>query len=682
MEIIKPDIETKKYSLTNLGKAVVGFAYELEEDSYKKKMLVRTSRFTIEPFDRNNIAGSLVREAEIPIDLAQRIAREAEKRLLKLDTKHLTAPLIREFVNAILIERGLEEYRHKLTRLGLPVYDVTNLIKITSKKNADVEAIHTSAGNRVLEEYTLLNILPRDVADAHLSGTVNLNNLNSWILKPNNIMHDIRFFLKFGLNYDNFYNGPISMNPPKSLKTALAMILNFLRISTSELSGTQCIDFFNIFLAPYIKELSEKEVKDELQLFLTSINFTLPKGISLGLETVMPSFIAESKVFLPYGHTNEPYANYWDKSQLIASLIIECVKESVNSKPMFNPNLIIKIRPETFREEKSENLLFEAHEMAPEGIPYFANLCFKEETQSSHTPNGFRFAPNWMKDWELDTLRVGCIGRATLNLPWAIYNAKKEKNIYYDNILTLTEKALRALEIKYHTMRLRAHENLLPFLTQKREQDPYYRLENSTCLLSFVGLNEAAQYLNGEAIHESKESLKFAKETLEFISKIVKEYSKKQQIRFSLSVGPDTQAAKRLAKMDIKKYGLAEVHTQGNKDNPYYTNLTIIPYKTDMPLEKYLNIEEKFYPLTPGGHLTKIPLSSMEENIEKLFLITKKIVKDHKIGFYTFDRSLTYCKKCKRTFREIYVKCPKCSSFNAIIHFIRQPSKYQAKLHQ
>jgi ribonucleoside-triphosphate reductase len=149
-----------------------------------------------------------------------------------------------------------------------------------------------------------------------------------------------------------------------------------------------------------------------------------------------------------------------------------------------------------------------------------------------------------------------------------------------------------------------------------------------------------------------------------------------------LSVGPDTQAAKRLAKMDIKKYGLAEVHTQGNKDNPYYTNLTIIPYKTDMPLEKYLNIEEKFYPLTPGGHLTKIPLSSMEENIEKLFLITKKIVKDHKIGFYTFDRSLTYCKKCKRTFREIYVKCPKCSSFNAIIHFIRQPSKYQAKLHQ
>ncbi|MEM2111086.1 MAG: helix-turn-helix domain-containing protein, partial [Candidatus Bathyarchaeia archaeon] len=149
MDLIEPNVESKKYGLTNLGKAVIEFADQLDENAYKKILLVRTSRFAIENFDGNKIAESLIREADVPIDMAQRIARETEKRLLKLDIKYLTAPLIREFVNAILIERGLEEYRHKLTRLGFPVYDVTQLIKAMGAKSADIEAVHAVAGNRV-----------------------------------------------------------------------------------------------------------------------------------------------------------------------------------------------------------------------------------------------------------------------------------------------------------------------------------------------------------------------------------------------------------------------------------------------------------------------------------------------------------------------------------------------------
>ncbi|MEM3745676.1 MAG: helix-turn-helix domain-containing protein, partial [Candidatus Bathyarchaeia archaeon] len=160
MDLVEPDPETKKYVLTDLGKSVVDFAMRLEESTSKKRMLVRSSRLAIEYFDRNKIVDSLVREANVPLDLAQKIARETEERLLKLDTKYLTAPLIREFVNAILIERGLEEYRHKLTRLGLPVYDVTQLIKSMGASSSNVEAIIMAAGKRVIEEYILLNILP------------------------------------------------------------------------------------------------------------------------------------------------------------------------------------------------------------------------------------------------------------------------------------------------------------------------------------------------------------------------------------------------------------------------------------------------------------------------------------------------------------------------------------------
>ncbi|MCK5592910.1 helix-turn-helix domain-containing protein, partial [Candidatus Bathyarchaeota archaeon] len=122
-DLIEPDAEAKKYRLTDLGRTIIDVTEDIEKRFFKrKKMLVRTSRLAMEEFDRNKIIDSLAREANVPIDLAQKIARETEGRLSEFKTKYLTAPLIREFVNAVLVEKGLAEYRHKLTRLGLPVY--------------------------------------------------------------------------------------------------------------------------------------------------------------------------------------------------------------------------------------------------------------------------------------------------------------------------------------------------------------------------------------------------------------------------------------------------------------------------------------------------------------------------------------------------------------------------------
>jgi ribonucleoside-triphosphate reductase len=72
-------------------------------------MFVRTSKYSIENFDRKKIAESLRLEAGVPEETAENVAKEVEERLLKMKVKYLTAPLIREFVNAILIEKGMEE---------------------------------------------------------------------------------------------------------------------------------------------------------------------------------------------------------------------------------------------------------------------------------------------------------------------------------------------------------------------------------------------------------------------------------------------------------------------------------------------------------------------------------------------------------------------------------------------
>lgn len=669
MDLIEPDVETKKYYITALGKRIVDFSDEIEEFAFrKKKMLVRTSRFAIETFDRNKISEALIREAGMPVDLAQKIAKETEKRLLKLKTKYLTAPLIREFVNAILLERGLEEYRHKLTRLGLPVYDVTNLIKTESKAGSNVESIHRAAGDAVMEEYTLLNVLPRDVADAHLSGALHINNLGYWVLKPNEFMHDIRFFFANGLSFKKMGYLKLSCSPPREFKSALLMITDILRLASFELSGGQMIDFFNIFLAPFIKDVEKEEVKEQLRLFLKGINRTFLGDVSLGIELTMPKFLSETQALGADGRIFGSYGDHVDESLLMASVLLEVIFEEMKREPIFNPRLIIKIRPETFQNSESESLLYQAHKLAAEiGLPYFANLFPKEETYSSYTSTGSRFDDDWNGDWELDTMRTGTIGSVTINLPRVAYDSEGNKEVFFEHLYDRLEMALRALEIKYLKIRQRVREELLPFLMQKAGGDHYCRLENASRIVSFVGLNEAVQAMSRKSMYESKEALNLSEEIMGYISKVIRENVKRPENRFALSITPCFEVARRLAELDIERYGWAKVRIHGDKDKPYYTDLSVIPMEEGISLKEALRIEGRLHRLTPGGHLATIPIKELEPNPDSLFSITEEIAKTYEIGFYRYTRDFVYCSSCQEIFYGDSLKCPLCRSVNTII---------------
>ena len=88
-DLIEPDSKTKRYRLTDLGRVILDMTDEIAKYAYKRrKMHVRTSRLSVEEFDRTKIVESLIREADVPTELAQRIARETEKRLqqFKLST--------------------------------------------------------------------------------------------------------------------------------------------------------------------------------------------------------------------------------------------------------------------------------------------------------------------------------------------------------------------------------------------------------------------------------------------------------------------------------------------------------------------------------------------------------------------------------------------------------------------
>jgi len=682
-DLIEPETETKKYRLTDLGRMLVDVAETIEERAFRRrKMMVRTSRLAMEEFDRNKIAESLVKEASVPQDLAQKIARETEGRLVEVKTKYLTAPLIREFVNAILIEKGLEEYRHKLTRLGLPVFDVTQLIRSASAKSLSVEAVHGAAGDKVIEEYTLLNVLPRDIADAHLSGSLHLNSLGSWVLKPNEFMHDMRFFFLNGLSLNRPDLAAASSVPPKSLEAALQTVSNLLKIAALEVSGEQLLDYFNVFLAPFVKGVDADRVKESLRLFCLNLNQLLSNAssllqVSVGLELTVPKFLEEKDAVGLGGRKIGSYSDFAEESLRIASLMLDVVLEESQSKPILQPSLVVKIRPETLRNKECEPILYKAHKLAAErGLPYFANLCSEEQTYASYTATGCRLDSAWKQEWELDTLRTSSVGGVLVNLPRLVYESEGKVARFYELLDEQLEMALRALEIKYLTLRQRVRENLLPFLTQRVNGDQYARMENSTRLVSFLGLNEAVEAFAGKALHEDDKALSLAEEIMKYIQNSVRKSMQKPETRPLPAMIPGFEAARRLAELDVEHYGWQQVRVKGGREQPVYTDLLAVPLQASLPREERLKIEERLQLQTPGGHMAVIQLAEEEQNTEELLSFTKKLATTSKVGFFAYSLSFAYCSRCRKTFIGQQSKCPACGLTEPLVNYGRVSAKY------
>ena len=74
-------------------------------------LFVRTSGEEIARWNRRRIVDALIREAMIDETTAEAISREVEKQIVSSGIGLLTTALIRELVDAKLIERGLEQAR-------------------------------------------------------------------------------------------------------------------------------------------------------------------------------------------------------------------------------------------------------------------------------------------------------------------------------------------------------------------------------------------------------------------------------------------------------------------------------------------------------------------------------------------------------------------------------------------
>ncbi len=646
---------------------------------YHSNVKVRTSRTVLERFSRKKITESLIKETQTDEETASDVSLEVEKELGRLNLEYVTAPLIREITNVKLLERGMEKERARYTRLGMPVYDVKNLIEFGSKENANLqynpESIHKLLADEVSKEYALISLLPLELADAHMSGEIHIHDLD-YFIRPFCFSHDIRFFLKNGFKADGVGNHTAIAGPAKRPEVAFLHAAKVLAAAQTNCAGGQGFSYFNIFLAPYVSDMSYDKVKQLAQMFIYELSqMYVARGgqvvfSSIDCDMLVPKQFKDVPAVLPGGVIKESvtYADFEDEVKVLFNAIVDVYLDGdYIGKPFNFPKFEVQLYPQDIKKGANEDELLKVSELAAKfGTPYYIiNQPYMPEF-ACYQCCSFLMPlddANTRDDVYDGTLRGGGLQVVTINIPQISYDAKGDDDRFFELLRGRMEKAKDVLLLKREIIDKNLKNNLLPFMNQKVNDggDRYLEPDKQSYIIGLVGMNEAVKAHTGEELHESDNAWRFALKIMKKMKDIVAEFREETRLNFALARTPAESCAYRLAQIDLKKYG-KRVVVNGDGDSAYYTNSFHVNPSVDVPLWRRLTIEGAFHPLTDGGAMSHVYLGESNPSPEGIHELTKKIALKTAIQYYAFTKDMSVCSDCNFTTGGLVDKCPNCGS--------------------
>ncbi len=660
-------------------------------------MYVRTSRGTLEPFDYRMIESSLVKETGIAQETATHVAKEVEAKLRKLKVNYLSAPLIREITTVQLLEEGLEEARSRYTRLGMPVYDVTQLIEQGSKENANLhhnpETIHKFAGDQILREYLLVKVLPGYIGDAHMRGDIHLHDADYFAVRPNCLQHDLSWFFANGLRVDGTGKHTSVAAPPKHAMVAALHAAKVLASAQTNMAGGQSLDNFNIFMAPFFTGMKYDDVKQVAQAFVYEMNMQyVARGgqvvfSNIDIELTVPKYLAQKPAIGPKGKVIGTYADYHDELIAFTNALLDTFLEGdALGKPHLFPNTIVKVRDSAFKDPEQRQMLLKVHQLFSKyGTPYILNLLPDWQHDAVNSMGcRTRLSGDWADkqgydDPSMSTMRTGNIHYNTVNLPRIALEANGDDNRVFelmDNRLSIIKDALT---IKHGIIDSRLHENrILPFLTQKgNDGEEYYRFKDLTHTVGFVGLNEFTKVHTGAGLHEAKDAYDFGMDLIKYMRDWADSMIDLTGWRWTLTQTPAESTAGRFARLDRKEFGnRAIVNGDPEKGAVYYTNSSHAQVNADIPLFERARMDGEFHPVCNGGHIAHLFLGEGTPDPEGLMSLTEKICRNTNVGLFDYTRDLTTCRKCATVSGGLLNACPNCGGSGSDLEYYSRITGY------
>jgi len=641
-------------------------------------VFVRTSGDDMIAWDRERIIETLVREAKLDVTTAEKISREVEAQIVLSNISVITAPLVREMVDAKLVEHGLESARRKHTRLGVPLYDAERIILTPNKENANIphnpEATNMTLAESIKKQYALLEIFSQDIADAHARGDIHLHDLG-FIDRPYCSGQSLEYVKKFGLSLPNALS---IAKPAKHPEILLAHMVKFSAALQGHFAGAIGWDAVNVFFAPYLEGLSDREVHQlaEMLIFEYSQQSVARGGqaifsdINIYWET--PKHFRGVMAIGPGGKpTGRTYEDYQVDSQRFATALFDVYKEGDGTgRPFFFPKPLVHITDEFFRTPGHEEFLLHISDVAADkGNTYFVFDRGETAKISECCRLSFKLEQSDLDDakepWKM---RYSALQNVTLNMPRAAYYAQGDDDKLFEKL-----DALMALAVHAHEQKKKLIEDLLAMgedgplalLTMSPDGQGYLRMHRVTYLIGLLGLNELVQSHTGCELHESDEAFRLGLKVIAHLKLVCDRASKDVGMRFVLEQTPAESAAYRLARLDLEHFPEdAEKVVKGNPDigEVYYTNSTFLNVAHKLsPIER-IKKEGMFHDMIEAGALSHVWIADSRPSAQAVASFVKKTFEHTRNAQIAFSPEFTTCNVCMKVTRGLVDTCPYCSA--------------------
>ncbi|MFX1499223.1 MAG: anaerobic ribonucleoside-triphosphate reductase, partial [Promethearchaeota archaeon] len=553
------------------------------------------------------------------------------RRIISSGIKFLSGPHIREIVCSILSEQHYEEERKLYTRIGMPLMDYEEILEkkfqTNQEKILNPEKIHHLAANQLAEEYSLLRILTDQEAHSHLYGDIYIHQLRYFDLRLYSEVWDARMILKYGLPPVKNWNLSSKIGPPRNLLDATFQLAQWLGFTQSEFSSEQKLEHITVFLAPYIRGLSDNEIEVILRNFIYKIN-QLPmitaKQILRTSISCSPGISPELLNLIAITKGGEESGIYGDYEE-------ECLK-------VFNT----LTRIFTAGDYYNNSFLYPNHIVYFNGklLQMFEHSYFQVIDEAIKTKNLYfiNISPDWVKNWYFkfnnnNFTNSGVLQKVSLNLPRIAYQQKDEDK-FIEQVNSLMEIAFGILIKKVNLIKKRLETNHLP-LCNNLGKDLLFNIENQKLRIGFVGLSEAVKAITNFDFSELSDAFDLAQRIILEMKEYCLEKSSEFNLPFCLCGKSSNKAINRFTRLD-KEHFPTYVILQSDNKSLHYSESYHFPKSLSLPLNERVNKHGIFHSIIQNNSIEEISLTYYNNELRdarQIYDFLKRICETSQISY-------------------------------------------------
>lgn len=246
---------------------------------------------------------------------------------------------------------------------------------------------------------------------------------------------------------------------------------------------------------------------------------------------------------------------------------------------------------------------------------------------------------------------TGSIGVVTMNLPRIAYENRGDKDGFFVALRHYLDLAKESLEIK----RAWLQENILDTHAIPAFMEYVGSVDNYFSVIGEVGANEMCENLMGKNILD-EEAHAFVHEVHEFILDALKDYQEETGHLYAFEATPAESTCYRLALKDKMTY--ADIITQGNGGDPYYTNSCHIPVKLIEDIDTTFKHQEDLQTQFNSGTVIHIYLEGAISGAQAKSIIYN-VFHNYRVPYVSLSPISRYCDE-HGYIKENVDNCPIC----------------------